>query len=427
MSFLNDINGDDGSGVSTADRAGRNLANVAKDTAVAALEKNMANRGSENTAAESVKRAGFALAAAGAAYILQKALSKDTQDIPEPWANEQDPIDLSVQSYIRTPEHAYNTFFRPVDAGSEKYLDTHPINSSLFLVDFVFNQDITAAAGTPLGGLFKTGFPMSTSFLLKDMDFPKIGFETTRINSYNRHIIRPKKVIYEPVNINFQDIYTPITGGDDKRVSFMSIMKEYVSYYTNDVVKEEFGLQNGLSSDREEFQFINSIDIYLFWSNGAKKISLVNPFITNFSYAQLSYEDNNPLTLNTTVEYEYLEMSDMEISSETFLSVAEHLVDEIDEGFTPDFYASPSNIDKEAMQPLDRELFTDAQRRVGLDNPVAAMALRLAETEGLRKFGNNISSPDPVKRAVSRGLYNTTMDGAGAAAGAVSNSAQGLF
>lgn len=428
MSFLGDLNADDGSGRNTLERGAENLANTAKNVAVAALEKNIAKRGSENTANESVKRAGFALAAAGAAYILQKAMSKDTQDIPDPWTNEQPPVDLSKQNYIRTPEHAYNTFFKPSQAGDQNYIENHPINSSLFLVDFVFNQEVVAGlTGNPLNGLFKTAFPMSASFLLKDMDFPRAVFETTRINSYNRYKVRPKKVNYEPININFQDIYTPIITGESKRASITALMKEYLSYYTNDVVRKEFNLQNGLSSDREHFQFIKQIDIYLFWSNGAKRISLVNPFINSFNYSRLSYEDNEPLTVSTTIEYEYMELSEMEISASAFIRTADHLVSEVDNGFTPDFYASPSNLDQEALQPLDRSLLTDNQRRLGLDNPVAAMTLRLAETEGLRKFGGNITSPDPVTRAVSRGLYTTTMDATGAATNAVSGAVTGLF
>lgn len=420
MSFMNDLAGDNGAGQNLLQRMGNTLVDSAKDVSNAVFEKKLAAE------SDPVKRAALVVAQAGAQYLINKAVAKDRQKIPKAYTG--DPVDLREQLYISTPDHAYNTYFRKTKAGDHAYNEAHPMYNSLFLVDFVFNPMIVSEIEkNPLFGLFRDGFPMSTTFLLKSSTFPKVNFEMVKLNQYNKAVYKPKKVIYDQVNMTFHDIYTPITSTNAKRVSLMNLMKEYLSYYTNDIVREEFNLRNGLNTDREHEQFINRINIYLFWNSGAKIISMVNPTIQNFSYSDLNYEDDNALTLSCGIDYQYLEMSDMEMTTDEFIGSASHLLDEIADGFVPEGDKSVNDLDRGVLEPMKRDQFKDAQRRVGLDNPVAAMAIRLAETQAMQKHGARLSDPDPVKRAVAEGAYRLAMDGAAAATNAVSGLARGIF
>ena len=420
MSFVSDLTGDDGSGVSALGRAGNIAANTAKNTSDAMLQKYLASE------TDSTKRAAAILANAGAQAIINKLAGKEKRAIPDPYQGMDElGVLMPRKDYIRTPEHTYNTYFSHVFAGDMDYNDSHPMYNSLFLVDFKFNQNAAGGVSGELGSLMTKTFPMSMSFLLKGMTFPKISFETVKLNQYNKYVTRPRKVIYDPVNITFNDIYTSHQTTENNRVSLMTFMREYVSYYTNDVVKSGYKIQNGLSSDREVFNFISSIDIYFFWNTGAKKLSLVNPFIDSFSYSDLSYEEDNIMNLNCNVQYEYLDMYDIDINVNEFIETASHLLDEVDMGHSPlTPNLSDSNLDLVALQPI--QPVNDSQRRIGLDNPVAAMAIQLAETAALKKFGSNLQSNDPVKRAIAGGAYALGVDAVATATNATSNAVSGL-
>jgi hypothetical protein len=270
MSFVNDLLGDDGTGLTAKDRAGNIAANTAKATTDALLSNYLA---SESNPA---KRAAAILANQGAQAVINKLAAKDRKVVPKPYSSgDENGITLIERDYLKTPEHTYNTYFAKTYAGNMEYNDSHPMMNSLFLVDFKFNDNVVANyPSNKLFSMFGKTLPMSMSFLLKNMTFPKIAFEIIKLNKYNRTITRPKKMQYDPISITFNEIYTSHQTTNNKRVSLMNMMKEYVSYYTNDVVKSGFNLQNGLSSDREFFNFLSSIDIYFFWNTGAKKISL---------------------------------------------------------------------------------------------------------------------------------------------------------
>lgn len=420
MSFINDLVGDNGGGSGLAGRLGNTVANTAKASASAIVENKLAAE------SDPVKRAAIVLAGAGAQYLLDKALAKDRQKIPKPYMG--DPVELRQQTYIKTPEHTYNTYFRPRYANDHIYNDSHPMYSSLFLVDFVFNQEILEDVGSnPLSGLFKSGFPLSTSFLLKSSTFPKVNMEYTKINQYNKYVYRHKKLTYEPVTMAFTDIYTPVSDDNVKRVSMMNFMKEYLSYYSNDITNSEHSLMHGISSDRKHYNFISKINIYMFWNSGTKMISLINPTIQNFTYSELSYEDDNPVSVSCGIDYEYLEMSNLDITTDEFMELASHLLDDVADGYSPDTDQPINDLDSDALQPMDSSRFKDAQRRIGLDNPVAAMAIRLAEVTAMSKFGNDLSSPNPLKRAIAGGAYSAALDTVASTTNAVSGLSRGIF
>ena len=70
MSFVSDLTGDDGSGVSALGRAGNIAANTAKSTSDAMLQKYLASE------TDSTKRAAAILANAGAQAIINKLAGK---------------------------------------------------------------------------------------------------------------------------------------------------------------------------------------------------------------------------------------------------------------------------------------------------------------------------------------------------------------
>jgi hypothetical protein len=150
-----------------------------------------------------------------------------------------------------------------------------------------------------------------------------------------------------------------------------------------------------------------------------------------FTYSDLSYEEDNVMQLTTNVNYEYVDMFDIDMNINDFISETSHLLEDIDLGHTPipEPNADEDVLDRNALQPIPA--VDDTQRRVGLDNPVAAMAIRLAETAALNKFGSNLEDPNPVKRAIANGAYNLGIDAAATTTNAASNSigaaTRGLF
>lgn len=422
MSFLDDLKGSDGSGNDALNRAGNTAANTAKGVASGTLSNYLA---SESNPA---KRAAAILAEQGASSLINKIAGTGTQKSPNPYHGMTEAgVILGEQNYLTTPDHSYNTYFSRTTAGNETYNNAHPMYSSLFLVDFKFNHNVVAGGGSDmLRKMMGVTFPMSMSFLLKSMTFPRLAFETVKINRYNKMETRPRRTVYDPVTLTFNDIYTSYNSTDARRTSLMTFMREYAGYYSNDVVKSKYGLQNGLSSDRTHFNFLSSVDIYFFWNSGAKKISMVNPFIESFAYGDLNYEADALMNLTASMQYEYLDISDIDITIDKFMELASHLVEDLDYGHTPvaSTQTVDSMLDRAALQPI--QTVGDTQRRIGLDNPVAAMAIRLAETAALKEFGADLTSSDPVRRAIAQGAFSLANDAAATTTNATSNSVSGI-
>lgn len=324
-------------------------------------------------------------------------------------------IEREYQRFADTYSHANSTYFSPVVVDSAyRVEDSHPMTKSLFLVDFEFNNSIADS------NRLKSMYRKSMAFLLKNFTWPRADIEVEKLNQYNHHVVIPKRVMYAPITCRFGDIQRTYNEGNDT-VSLMDLYKEYMSYYFNDFVNEvgtdgEYKYHFGHASGREEKQFINNISLYFFWADGAKKIRIVNPFIKSFTYDELDYTLDEQLTLTCEIEYEYIDVKDINLTYDEFITQTNTLLETASEGLLDSNITNPyANADQltRGVDPVD------LQRDVNLDNPVAQTMMRLAETEAIKLAGDSLNSDNPLERAIAEKGVNGAM-------GAVSGSASFL-
>lgn len=398
MSFLNNlVSADDNFLSNVGNQATATAKTASNDVTAAKLAQIEAEGGSE------AEKAAYLLANVGAQTLVGYFAGEDEpQKIPDAYLGSE--ITSISKEFFKTAAHAKKSYFSETKSGGFAYNMNHPIYKSLFLVDFEFNQQ--ALNNSTLQGLMTTTFPMSMSFLLSNTSFPNVTIENQRINQYNKYVPKPTKITYEPVNMNFTDIYANMKSGAD-RSSMLGFFKEYLSYYYNDITNDKFGYHAGMSSDRDTMNLIKNVRIYFFWSTGAKVITLKNPFITSFKYGELDYKEDDILSLNLTMDYERVDVSELELTLEDFVDRTSHLMNEIVAGYDPNFPEDAEDgLNNKLLQPTPNDFLDDEQRDINLDNPVAQIMLRLAEVEAMKSFGANLNSDDPLQNAVANGAFN---------------------
>lgn len=349
-----------------------------------------------------------AVGISGVSNIVDSFLGTDEQVIPPQYTgltntNREDKLFLDSYSY------ANHEFFNSVVLDAEyKYNTNHPMMKSLFLVDFEFNNFIV-----PNSARLNKKYPRSTSYLLKNMTFPSAEIELEKVNQYNHHRNVPKRIMYTPITCRFGDIYRTYRE-DSEKISLLDLYKEYMSYYYNDFEVDDTGYHFGHNSDRDDKQFINSISIYLFWADGAKKIRIVNPMIKSFVYDELNYENDEQMTASCNIEYEYIDMREINMTYDDFLSQASIVLNNMNYGLQ-DTDVSNAYANQDELQ--SGVVPVDTGRDLALDNAAAQSMIRLAEIEAIEVAEDSLNSDDPLERAVAEQGVNITTGAAGGVGG----------
>lgn len=402
-------------------RMGNTVANTGKQASNQATARKLAQIEAEG--GSEAEKAAYLLANVGAQTLIGKLAGDDEpQKIPDPYLGSE--ISTISKEFFKTSNQATSTYFSETKSGGFAYNTNHPIYKSLFLVDFEFNQE--AINNSTLRSLMTSSFPRSMSFLLSNTTFPNVTIDTHKVNQYNKYVPKPTKVSFEPVTMSFTDIYANTKAGD--KSSLLGFFKEYLSYFSNDVVNDKYGYHAGLNSDRSTMNLIKNIRFYFFWSTGAKVITMKNPFINSFKYSDLDYKEDDVLSLNMTFDYERVDVSSLELSLDDFVDQTAHLMNEVIAGYDPNFPSdAESNLNSSLLKPAPSDFLDDEQRDIGLDNPVAQIMLRLAEVEAMKAFGEDLNSDDPLKNAVANGAFSIGKDVLGGATSSAISAVRGFF
>jgi hypothetical protein len=147
------------------------------------------------------------------------------------------------------------------------------------------------------------------SVLVKSADLPETQFETETLNQYNRKRIINKRVVYQPIKLEFHDdiannirnmwiAYNQHYNADSNHSinSTWNIDDVYANYSLN----RRYGLDNGNS-----LPFINKIEIFSMGNGEYSKMLLVNPVINSAQFSDHDYSDAaKTMSMSLTIEYE---------------------------------------------------------------------------------------------------------------------------
>ena len=147
------------------------------------------------------------------------------------------------------------------------------------------------------------------SVLVKSTDLPETQFETETLNQYNRKRIINKRVVYQPIKLEFHDdiannirnmwiAYNQHYNADSNHSinSTWNIDDVYANYSLN----RRYGLDNGNS-----LPFINKIEIFSMGNSEYSKMLLVNPVINSAQFSDHEYSDAaKTMSMSLTIEYE---------------------------------------------------------------------------------------------------------------------------
>ena len=369
--------------------------NLAGDVAKGALDE--ATKNSEGARENALA----GLARSGINNVVNTLLGEnDDQIVPPQYMNSpSSAIDIQREQkhFADSYQHANSTYFNPVVVDNAYRVETsHPMMKSLFLVDFEFNPNIANSER------MKNMYRKSMGFLLKSFTWPRADIEVEKLNQYNHHVVVPKRVNFSPITCRFGDIQRTYKESNDT-VSLMDLYKEYMSYYFNDFVNGngasgESKYHYGFASGRSERQFINSISLYFFWADGAKRIRVINPFIKSFSYDELDYTSDDQLTVTCEIEYEYVDVKDINLTYDEFIEQTNSLLETVAQGLIDINVSNPYSNANELVRGTDP---VDLQRDVNLDNPVAQTMIRLAEIEAINLTEDSLNSDNPLERVVA--------------------------
>jgi|SaaInl74LU_5_DNA_1037368.scaffolds.fasta_scaffold19713_2 hypothetical protein len=195
---------------------------------------------------------------------------------------------------LRDYHHAAKTFTQ-----EPGYTKT-PYTGFNFHVSLSFNN---------LLGRFRGIETKDISVLVKSTDLPETQFETETLNQYNRKRIINKRVVYQPIKLEFHDdiannirnmwiAYNQHYNADSNHSinSTWNIDDVYANYSLN----RRYGLDNGNS-----LPFINKIEIFSMGNGEYSKMLLVNPMINSAQFSDHEYSDAaKTMSMSLTIEYE---------------------------------------------------------------------------------------------------------------------------
>lgn len=288
-----------------------------------------------------------------------------------------------------------------LDESSDAINDAHPMMKYMFLADFVFNS----------GEYFRTNkmrsFPSSLTLSLKNTTFPKMEIETDEINQYNRHIVSPRRVRYQPITSTFGESVSHIVEGSNKS-SMLEIWDTIASYYVNDFKNPDADFLYtplGSRSGNDLKHLIKYIDLYMIWPSSTKRIRIVNPFLTSFSYDNLDYGSDEQIMATFDIKYEYYQMVEVRGNFINFINSP---------AGASIFAGSPFELVQHNtarnLSVVQGDDDVDDQRMTNLDNPYAQATLQLAEQEAINAAKSLLGSNDPVKRELGRQAVERSLD-----------------
>lgn len=167
------------------------------------------------------------------------------------------------------------------------------------------------------------------TFLVRDIDRPKVTFESTPINMYNFRTQVVTAVRHEQLNIRFHDdiknyvtdffnmyrrAYSPISRMDDVSgiqiidMENMGMNFAYPNIGQNGVTGGVYGASRG-SLANSNINVLNRIEIHHYYAHGTKKniFSFLNPRIEQFDFDNMDHADGGEgNTMNATFSYDAL-------------------------------------------------------------------------------------------------------------------------
>jgi len=211
---------------------------------------------------------------------------------------------------LRDSRHARHRF-ETRDAQTEQDFGGRPKPKFLFGVRFItqFNSPAFGQFSDQNGDV---------AFMVKTVDKPKIDFDVTVMNQYNKRRLVQTKIKYQPINMRFYDSV-------DERLSkfILSYMQHYygdhlaenVDQWSYDKISSEFnnGVDGwgyrGISQPgrSNSAPFMSHIELYQFFGGNFSRWVFVNPLITSFDHDNVDAESGNVAQeASMSVEFEGL-------------------------------------------------------------------------------------------------------------------------
>lgn len=150
--------------------------------------------------------------------------------------------------------------------------------------------------------------------LAKDIDRPKISFDTETLNQYNKKRVVQKRSEFEPINFTFHDTV-------DNKVLHM--FEDYYRFYYGDPRNNSAlawswdimaaQMQQGQSgwgflppagSNPNNSYFFSHIELYYMYGKTYSRYDIVNPKVKSFAPSNMSYESSEGAEIQMTMEYE---------------------------------------------------------------------------------------------------------------------------
>ena len=433
MSFINQINTDRNSPApiprpNTLQRIGNSIADFgrdAMDSAVATGQRTLDNAGANAEAAvrgyanrtidslgRSVKDALSEEVAKRVTNPIKDAIGKVGGGLMEDFFDgfAGDPAippqytgTTNVQQNAHEMYHSdnYAMFKYGLKKDADKANDSHPAMKFMFAADFVFDT-----SNPHFSQHMMKNFSSALTMSLKNTTFPKMEIETDEINRYNKSIISSKKVRYQPITATFGETVGHNTGADNS-ISVIEMWNSINQYYIND--QRRFDATNapfGHRSGNPSRNIIKYLDLYFIWPTSTRRLRLVNPFITSFSYDNMDYQTDEQILATLDIKYEFYELTQVNGSFSAFINdkVGQSIANGTPYEFTG---ASPlKNLDV-----VSGEEDEDDQRLTDIDNAYARAMTQLVEQEAISASSDLLGSTDPVKRELGRQAVERSVDG----------------
>lgn len=291
---------------------------------------------------------------------------------------------------------------------SDAYNDSHPMMKYMFVADFVFNTDEYYTSN------MMQLVPTSLTLSLKNTTFPKMELESEEVNQYNRHVQSSKRVRYQPITATFGESVSHMVGGQTKG-SMIEVWNKIASYYITDFNNPDADFTNsplGHRSGNSHNKLIKYIDLYFIWPTSTKRIRIVNPYITSFSYDNLDYGSDEQVLATFDIKYEYYQLRQVQGSFADFINspagaslIPGSPYELVDAGTTRNIDVIQDNADG---TPDLGDI--DDQRMTNLDNDYADAIIQLAEQEAIQAASSLLGSNDPVKRELGRQAVERALD-----------------
>lgn len=185
--------------------------------------------------------------------------------------------------------------------------DGTPKPGFLYYIRFV--RSSSGGSGTGSSG---NDWSKGIGVLAKEIDRPKVTFDTDTLNQYNRKRVIQKRSEFDPLSFTFWDTV------DNKVVN---MFQDYYNFYYGDPRNESATawswdimsaqMNQGASGwgfqpprDTERTYFFSHIEFYFIYAGQYSRFDIVNPKIRSFDPSSMSYEDSAGATITMSFEFE---------------------------------------------------------------------------------------------------------------------------